>query len=72
MIKVLASGLFGAVLVFLVGLWVLARERAVRIKGNWSALYVEVRECGRMAEEFLGARISSPLYRLPTVSFQVC
>ena len=72
MIEVLASGLFGAVLVFLAGLWALARQRAARIKGNWSVLFVEVRECGRTAKVYLEDDVMAPLYRLPTISFETC
>ena len=72
MIEVLASGLFGAVLVFLAGLWALARQRAARIKGNWSVLFVEVRECGRTAKGYLKGNVLAPLYRLPTISFETC
>ena len=70
--EVFASGLFGAVLVFLAGLGVLARQRAARIKGNWSALFVEVRECGRTAKVYLEDDVMAPLYRLPTISFETC
>lgn len=71
-LEVLGSGLFGAVVVFILGLFVLAKERAARIRGNWSALFVEVSECGRIAEDYPTAKVGAPLYRLPTTSFETC
>jgi hypothetical protein len=72
MVEVLASGLLGAILVFLLGLYHLHRERGSRVRGNWSTLYVEVCECGRIADAYLNVAIEAPLYRLPTKCYEIC
>ena len=68
----LVSGLFGAFLIFLLHLWVNGAERAIRIRGNWAALHVEVRECGRIASGYIKDNVAAPLYRLPTICYGNC
>ena len=47
-------------------------QRQKRIKGNFTAMYVEVEECGRIATGYKTASIDAPLYRLPIICFQTC
>lgn len=50
-----------------------------RIQGNYAALYVEVQECGRIAAVYSGGPeedpvpvVAAPLYRLPTICYEIC
>ena len=72
--EILLSGLFAAVVAVVITLFVQSRQRVARIRGNWSALFIEVRECGRLAEVFLteDPHVDAPLYRLPVISFKTC
>lgn len=70
--EVLASGLFSAALVFVLGIAVNIRNRAMRVRGNWGALLVEMEECGRIADGYINSNIAAPSYRLPTLCYENC
>jgi hypothetical protein len=70
MIEILASGLLGALLVFVLGLWVRRCERDRRVRGHWRTLSVEVKMCRDRATSYLQDNIAAPVYRLPTICFE--
>jgi len=70
MLEVFASGLLGAVLVFVLHIWLTSREKAARVRGHWEAIYAEVEECGDIANSYANSTIPSPSGRLPTLCYQ--
>ena len=44
-------------------------DKRKRVRGYLVALEAEVRECSRLANEYRGAGVASPLYRLPSLIY---
>ena len=63
----LSSVLLGFILGFVVE-WGRGKRR---LKVHWAALRSEINLCKKRAQDYVGGRVKAPLYRLPTVAFQI-